>query len=279
MCLRTTTTTTTTNIGQSCVPTTRFIQFFIIISCHPFLCLKSSSSAFSCSSSSSFYSRSTSTSLIPPSSLLQRNTIPLHFNSRRNISSSSKNRSSSKITMAHMDSPSAQRNKGPIWSVLRGYIPNSSNERNNLNILEIAAGCGVHTIHFTLQITNVLKQQGVTWYPSDPDETSRNGIEQNVKEASFISSSSSSKALQESIYLPPLSLTLDQNGIMENDTRDFINQSENMDVITCINMIHISPWEATIGLFKVANQKLKQGGILYCYGPYKENGTAVESNL
>ena len=44
-------------------------------------------------------------------------------------------------------------------------------------------------------------------------------------------------------------------------------------------MIHISPWEATIGLFKVASQKLKKGGILYCYGPYKENGTAVESNL
>lgn len=46
-----------------------------------------------------------------------------------------------------------------------------------------------------------------------------------------------------------------------------------------INMIHISPWEATIGLMKTAECSLTQDGVLYCYGPYKEGGTAVESNL
>jgi len=46
-----------------------------------------------------------------------------------------------------------------------------------------------------------------------------------------------------------------------------------------INMIHISPWGATKGLMKLASEKLRSGGILFCYGPYKESGTAVESNL
>jgi hypothetical protein len=44
-------------------------------------------------------------------------------------------------------------------------------------------------------------------------------------------------------------------------------------------MIHISPWEATVGLMKTAGQKLKKGGALYLYGPYKQGGTCVESNL
>lgn len=45
-----------------------------------------------------------------------------------------------------------------------------------------------------------------------------------------------------------------------------------------INMIHISPWGATLGLMKMARNTLIDNGILYCYGPYKEKTTA-ESNL
>jgi hypothetical protein len=52
-----------------------------------------------------------------------------------------------------------------------------------------------------------------------------------------------------------------------------------MDLIICINMIHISPWQATVGLMKAAEKLLKPGGVLYCYGPFKEKGSAVESNL
>ena len=52
-----------------------------------------------------------------------------------------------------------------------------------------------------------------------------------------------------------------------------------LDLIICINMIHISNWEATLGLMKVAGEKLSRKGYLYCYGPYKIGGTAVESNL
>ena len=37
----------------------------------------------------------------------------------------------------------------------------------------------------------------------------------------------------------------------------------------CINMIHISPWSATAGLFAGAARLLAQGQPLYLYGPYR----------
>lgn len=43
------------------------------------------------------------------------------------------------------------------------------------------------------------------------------------------------------------------------------------DVVLCINMIHISPWSATVGLMKLAGERLvRPGGLLALYGPYVE---------
>ena len=41
------------------------------------------------------------------------------------------------------------------------------------------------------------------------------------------------------------------------------------DRIICINMIHISPWEATVGLVKGAAAILPSKSPLYLYGSYK----------
>ena len=51
------------------------------------------------------------------------------------------------------------------------------------------------------------------------------------------------------------------------------------DAIVCINMIHISPWTSTVALCAGAARHLLTGGVLVTYGPYLENGTAVQSNL
>jgi hypothetical protein len=42
--------------------------------------------------------------------------------------------------------------------------------------------------------------------------------------------------------------------------------------IVCINMIHISPWEAAESLFRGAGARLAGGGVLFLYGPYRRNG-------
>lgn len=53
------------------------------------------------------------------------------------------------------------------------------------------------------------------------------------------------------------------------------------DVIYCSNLIHISPYACTTGLFSSAGKILKPGsGILITYGPYAENGILTpESNF
>jgi hypothetical protein len=38
--------------------------------------------------------------------------------------------------------------------------------------------------------------------------------------------------------------------------------------IICINMVHISPWEAKLGLMRAAAAILSSGAPLYLYGPY-----------
>jgi hypothetical protein len=51
------------------------------------------------------------------------------------------------------------------------------------------------------------------------------------------------------------------------------------DGIICINMIHISPWEATVGLIKGAAAILPSRSLLYLYGPHKREGfTTAPSN-
>src|SRR5258708_3380092 len=40
----------------------------------------------------------------------------------------------------------------------------------------------------------------------------------------------------------------------------------------CINMVHISPWDARVGLIKGSAAILPPGSPLYLDGPYKRNG-------
>ena len=187
--------------------------------------------------------------------------------------STSTNNNNTQLKMAHMDSPSAQRNKGPIWSVLKDILPKLEIQGGGtMQVLEIAAGVGVHTLHFTTQMVEESKMN-VKWFASDPDEQSRSGILSRIQ-------SCENQEVKESLHSPPLSITLCSTGFQdEEENVDSIISDNQIHLMICINMIHISPWEATIGLFKVASTKLNKDGVLYCYGPYKENGTAVESNL
>jgi len=44
------------------------------------------------------------------------------------------------------------------------------------------------------------------------------------------------------------------------------------NAIVCCNMIHISPWTATEGLMAGAGRVVREGGVLYLYGPYQIEG-------
>lgn len=149
--------------------------------------------------------------------------------------------------------PAADRNKEPILEVLKGCLPNHG------TILEIASGTGQHAVHFIRNLPNHY------WQPSDPNGDSRNSISAWWWE------------VQLNNILPPLDI----------NTQDDIWSVEKIILplpvssLVCINMIHISPWESTIGLMKGAARILPSDGILYLYGPYKVKGkhTAPSNEL
>ena len=44
------------------------------------------------------------------------------------------------------------------------------------------------------------------------------------------------------------------------------------DAVLCLNMIHIAPWAAALGLLRNAGSVLGQNGMLFLYGPFKRGG-------
>jgi SAM-dependent methyltransferase len=132
--------------------------------------------------------------------------------------------------------PATLRNRDVILDVLRGVLPASG------LILEIASGSGEHVVHFA----NALP--GLTFQPSDPDETALRSIAAWIAESGLHN------------IRPPLLLDATQD--------DW--PVATADAILCINMIHISPWRATEGLLRGAARVLPAGALLYLYGPYRQ---------
>jgi hypothetical protein len=92
----------------------------------------------------------------------------------------------------------------------------------------------------------------ITWQPSDPDETARASI------AAWIAS--------EGLCNVRAPLDIDVSAAA------WPVEGETFDALVAINMIHISPWEATLDLMAGAGRLLRNGGVLYTYGAYKRGG-------
>jgi SAM-dependent methyltransferase len=152
----------------------------------------------------------------------------------------------------------AERNKIHILEVLRSKVEGlQRNERNPIKVLEIASGTGEHAQLFASSISNILYQ------PTEPMQEMHDSIRAWSSELSCV--------------LPPIALDVnveDNLSLLPNEFKD-----GNVDVMICINMIHISPFQSTINLFRLANACLKTDGFLLTYGPYRVNGEMVESNV
>jgi len=145
--------------------------------------------------------------------------------------------------------PAALRNREAIAQVLARELPQEG------TVLEIAAGSGEHAVYFAGRFA------GLTWQPSDPDPEAIASI------AAYRNDYSGSNCA--------VPLRLDAS-LPESWA---ITQA---DAIVCINMVHISPWEASVGLFEGAAVTLcnSEQAPLILYGPYFEQGTKpAPSNL
>ena len=142
---------------------------------------------------------------------------------------------------ARRSAPHVARNAGPIADVLRGLLPDKG------LVLEIASGTGEHALYFAQAFP------GLTFQPSDPDPAALASIESWRSEVGA------------SNLLPPVRL----------DARENEWPLDRADAILCINMVHISPWAATEGLFAGAARLLPTGALLYLYGPYRRDGYPI----
>lgn len=133
-------------------------------------------------------------------------------------------------------SAAAERNKGPILDVLRRVLPEEG------LVLEIASGTGRHVLHFAAALP------GLRWQPTDADPELRKWISASV--AADLGN---------------------VNAALQLDVRETPWPVREADALLCINMIHISPWAATVALFDGARDTLSAGDVLFLYGPYRRN--------
>lgn len=134
-------------------------------------------------------------------------------------------------------SAAAERNKGPILDVLRRVLPDKG------LVLEIASGTGQHMLHFAAALP------GLRWQPTDADLEAQESISLSVVTADL---NNVNVALQLDVLKTPWPI-------------------READALLCINMIHISPWVATVALFDGARDTLSAGNMLFVYGPYRCN--------
>ncbi|WP_426257941.1 DUF938 domain-containing protein [Sphingomonas sp. DC1600-2] len=140
--------------------------------------------------------------------------------------------------------PATLRNRMAIADVLRETLPSAG------LVLEIASGSGEHAAYFAQEFP------ALDWQPSDPDPDARRSIGAWCEGIANV--------------LPPLDL----------DAAAGTWPVAGADAVLCVNMVHISPWDATLGLLAGAAKLLPPDAPLILYGPFLQAGVpTAPSNL
>ena len=142
--------------------------------------------------------------------------------------------------------PAALRNREPIAGVLREWLPEKG------LVLEIASGTGEHAIHFARAFPRL------EWQPSDLHEYALASIKAWRGAAGL-------RNLREPI-------------VLDASSADW--PIDRADAVLSINMVHISPWVAALGLVEGSARLLPRDGPLILYGPWlKDDIETAASNL
>lgn len=142
--------------------------------------------------------------------------------------------------------PAALRNREPIAEVLAEWLPKSG------TVLEVASGTGEHAIWFAERFPDL------DWQPSDTHSGALASI----------------AAWRDATDLPNLRDPIE----IDASADDWPVVSA--DAVLNINMAHISPWAASLGLIAGAARILPAGGPLILYGPWlKDDIETAASNL
>ncbi len=150
--------------------------------------------------------------------------------------------------------PATQRNREFILEVLSQVLPTTG------TVLEIASGTGEHAVFFAPRLAPR------KWIPSDPNPVARASI-----------AAWQGHLPADNLY-PPIALDV-HDPVWAVEQKPLPQSLQGIDLeqdpiraIVNINMIHISPWSACMGLLAGANRILPSDGVLYLYGPFKQGG-------
>ena len=147
---------------------------------------------------------------------------------------------------ARRSAPAVLRNREYIAEVLSEWLPEQG------LVLEVASGTGEHVMFFAERFPEL------EWQPSDAHPDALSSIA-SWRDASGLPN-----------IRPPLEL----------DASAPRWPIERADAVLNINMVHISPWAATLGLLDGAVRILTTGGPLILYGPWlKDHIPTAPSNL
>jgi len=149
------------------------------------------------------------------------------------------------VTDLRQYAPAVSRNREPILDALRPLLP------KNGTVLEIASGTGEHAAYFTSELPHL------TWQPS------------NFEDEHLTSTEAWRLHTGLSNFRPAVKLDASSDH-WPVEAPDY--EHTPIRAIYNANMIHISPWFVTEGLFRGAGRILPFGAKIILYGPYKIDG-------
>jgi hypothetical protein len=135
----------------------------------------------------------------------------------------------------------AERNKTPIREALLPFLSSTTG-----TVLEVASGAGVHAAFLADAFPSL------RWQPS---ELALDALPVINASCSHLDNVAPSLRLDASLGRLP----------------DGIAPGSLAGVLT-VNLTHITPWQATLGLLSMASQGLQPGGKLFVYGPFMMDG-------
>ena len=149
-----------------------------------------------------------------------------------------------------LSAPACERNKAYILDVLSQYVK----KEKVSSVLELASGTGIHVTYFAQNLPDI------SFQPSEVDSKCLNSI----------------KAYRDHLNV---SYNVREPLLIDLSRPDSFETGETFDMMFASNFTHISPFECSIGAFKIADKALKSSKCFLIYGPFSVDGViSPESN-
>jgi hypothetical protein len=150
-------------------------------------------------------------------------------------------------TDGRLDAPAFHRNHQAIGGVLTRFLAGKSGD-----VVEAGSGTGQHVVEFARQFPDI------TWWPSDLNENHLTSVEAWRTHSRLAN------------IRPPR--RIDMSNPAWCDVMKGEGGPAELLAVFCANVIHIAPWQVAEGLITGAGRYLRQGGMLFLYGPFSRGG-------